>query len=250
MCRGLNSKQRAQSMDKVVALLCNYEHHEYIEQAYRSLINQSYENLEIIVIDDGSSVSPWEYIDKVDTKGRKVSRVSNETNKGKWHCLNQAIASTNAEWFMIQDADDFAFPWKARVQKEALKQTKTLLNLAGYVPIAKEEEHVQVLSPSFDNIPTIVGEEIMNSAILSLQNPMIHHNYTGQHDIHNGASMFHRSLHDIGFRFQPPGFGLRIARSEDSDYNLRATLIFGRTSWTPMPCYSYRLGSGHPEGTF
>ena len=44
-------------MDKVVALLCNYEHHEYIEQAYRSLINQSYENLEIIVIDDGSSVS-------------------------------------------------------------------------------------------------------------------------------------------------------------------------------------------------
>tara|TARA_B100000963_G_C22421253_1_gene577741 strand:- start:80 stop:793 length:714 start_codon:yes stop_codon:yes gene_type:complete len=237
-------------MDKVVALLCNYEHHEYIEQAYRSLISQSYENLEIIVIDDGSSVSPWEYIDKVDTKGRKVTRVSNKTNKGKWHCLNQAIGSTNAEWFMIQDADDFAFPWKARVQIESLKQTKTLLNLAGYVPISANASHIIPSVPSFNDIPTIVGEEIMHCAVTSLQNPMINHNYTGQHELHNGATMFHRSFHDIGFRFLPPGHGLRLTRSEDSDYNLRASLIFGRTSWTPIKCYSYRLGSGHPEGSF
>ena len=237
-------------MDKVVALLCNYEHHEYIEQAYRSLINQSYENLEIIVIDDGSSVSPWDYIEKVDTKGRKVTRVSNESNKGKWFCLNKAIASTNAEWFMIQDADDFAFPWKVRVQMNALKATKTLLNLAGYVPIDAQGIHLSPPMPSLHDVVTIVGDEIMNSAVMSLQNPMINHNYTGQHEIHNGASMFHRNMHDIGFRFHPPGQGLRIARSEDSDYNLRATLLFGRTSWTPLKCYSYRLGSGHPEGSF
>jgi len=237
-------------MDKVVAVLCNYEHHEYIEQAYRSLINQTHENLEIVVIDDGSSVSPWSYIDKVDTKGRKVNRITNESNRGKWFCLNKVISSTNCEWFMIQDADDFAYPWKARVQLRALKETKTLLNLAGYDPIAGNSKHIIPPAPSFNEVTTIIGEEIMHHGVTSLQNPMINHNYTGQYELHNGATMFHRNFHDIGFRFNPPGHGLRLTCSEDSDYNLRASLIFGRTSWTPMKCYSYRLGSGHPEGSF
>ena len=167
---------------------------------------------------------------------------------GKWFCLNRGIEESNSRWFMIQDADDFAFPWKAEAQFQCLKQTNTFLNLAGYVPIDKNAKHEISVRPETTSV--ITGQEIMQYASMSLTNSGINHNYTGPYDLHNGASMFSKNFHEIGFRFLPPAQGLRLARSEDSDYNLRATLQFGKTSWLTKPCYSYRLGSGHPEGTY
>ena len=70
-------------MDKITAILCNYNHHDYIETAFMSLINQSYENLDIIVYDDGSTVDPKIFLESLDTKGRKVHFMRNDTNKGK-----------------------------------------------------------------------------------------------------------------------------------------------------------------------
>ena len=234
-------------MDKVTAILCNYEHHDYIEEAFFSLVNQTHENLDIIVVDDGSQTLPFEFVKRIDPKGRTVKYLQNDRNVGKWHCLNKAISQAEGDWIMVQDADDYAYPWKARVQLRALKQTQTLLNLAGYVPIKLNSEHTVLPTPDMNNITTIIGEEIMNCAIQSYHHPQINHNYTGKYDLHNGATMFHKSFHEIGHRFLPPHLGLRLAYSEDSDYNLRATLQFAKTSWTPMPCYSYRLGSGHIE---
>ncbi len=237
-------------MDKITAILCNYNHHDYIETAFMSLINQSYENLDIIVYDDGSTVDPKIFLESLDTKGRKVHFMRNDTNKGKWYCLNTAISATDSKWIMVQDADDFAFPWKAKVQLRALRETNTLLNLAGYVPIQANQAHTSIPQPDLHDVATIIGDEILQHAHLSMTHPQIHHNFTGKYDVHNGATMFHRYFHDIGVRFHPPGFGLRLTRSEDSDFNLRTTMLLGKTSWTPLPCYSYRLGSGHPEGSF
>ena len=218
--------------------------------AIDSIVNQTHENLDIVIIDDGSKNDPTKIIDSINWKDRRYRYIRNEKNEGKWSCLNKVIESTSTRWYMIQDADDYAFPWKATDQLRALKESNTSLNLAGYIPIQLGENHtVPILSEKSD-FPIISGKLLFEHAGISLRNPNIHHNYTGQYNVHNGASMFSRSFHELGFRFQPPELGLRIARSEDSDFNLRATLQFGRTSWLNKPCYSYRLGSGHPEGSF
>ena len=233
-------------MDKVTVLLCNYNHHEYIEEAFKSIVNQTYPNLEILIIDDGSDVDPYDVISKINPKGRTVKYLErNEANKGKWFCLNRGVEASKSRWFMIQDADDFAFPWKLDVQMRAVQRTNTLLNLAGYTTVQADHDHVISNRPNLENIPTVVGGEIMNCAAVSLANPAINHNYTSKYELHNGASLFSRAFHEVGLRFNPPHLGMRIILSEDSDYNLRATLQFAKTSWTPVPCYSYRLGTGH-----
>ena len=237
-------------MDKITAILCNYNHHDYIETAFRSLLNQTYENMDIVVYDDGSDVDPRDILADIDTNGREVTFVSNDTNRGKWYCLNSAIEQSDSQWIMVQDADDYAFPWKATVQLRALKETNTSLNLAGYVAVEYNQGHCTPPVPNLNELNVIIGEEIMQHNFISIKHPQIHHNSTGRYQLHNGATMFHSGFHDIGVRFHPPNLGLRVARSEDSDFNLRVTSQFHKTSWLLAPCYSYRLGSGHPEGSF
>ena len=78
-------------MDKVTVLLCNYNHHEFIEDAVRSIVNQTYPNIEILLIDDGSEVDPYDTVSRMDLKGREIRYIKNETNKGKWFCLNLSL---------------------------------------------------------------------------------------------------------------------------------------------------------------
>tara|TARA_R110001592_G_scaffold246115_1_gene507756 strand:+ start:918 stop:1628 length:711 start_codon:yes stop_codon:yes gene_type:complete len=236
-------------MDKVAVLICNYNHEKWIKKAILSIVNQSYSNLEIIVVDDGSDIDPRGIVMGIETKDRILTYIRKEVNQGKWACLNHAMSQTDAKYFMIQDADDFAFPWKLKTQMKVIKQTNTLVNLAGYVELQLNQT-VVVPSVSIENIPIVSPEFILNCANISITNSAVNHNYTGDFKIHNGASLISRGLYDVGFRFNPPNTGLRIARSEDSDYNLRVALQFQGVSWTTLPCYSYRLGSGHPEGTF
>ena len=235
-------------MDKITTIICNYNHEKYLPDALESIANQTYRYMDVIIIDDCSDNDPIDIITKIDWRGLDVKYIRNKKNEGKWSCLNKVINSSNTKWYMIQDADDYAFPWKAEKQLQVLQQTKTLLNLAGYIPINVDDVHTvpNELAPS----TSVSKQEIFELANLSANNRYIHHNYTGNYDLHNGATMFSRSFHQIGFRFQPPNMGLRIARSEDSDYNLRCTLQFNKTSWLVQPCYSYRLGSGHPQGSF
>ena len=234
-------------MDKVTVLLCNYNHHEFIEDAVRSIVNQTYPDLEILLIDDGSEVDPYDIVSRMDLKGREIRYLKNETNMGKWFCLNRGVEASDSRWFMVQDADDYAYPWKLEAQMKSVKETNTLLNLAGYTPVKADQDHLVANYPDMNNIKVVLGQEIMNCASISMTNPSINHNFTGNYDLHNGASLFNRAFHEVGFRFNPPHQGLRIVLSEDSDYNLRATLQFQRTSWTPLPCYSYRLGTGHMQ---
>lgn len=236
-------------MHKITTIICNYNHEQYLAKAIESIANQTHRNMDVIVVDDGSTNDPIDIIKDSNWNGLEVKYVKNEKNQGKWSCLNNAIGMSNSRWFMIQDADDYAFPWKAESQLSCLLETNTSLNLAGYIPINIQAEHDADFIESMKS-QSITGQLVNDCAMMSLRNSAINHNYTGQYDVHNGASMFSRSFHEIGFRFQPAGLGLRITKSEDSDYNLRATLQFGRTSWLPKVCYSYKLGSGHPEGSF
>ena len=236
-------------MHRITTIICNYNHEQYLADAIKSIAHQTHRKMDVVVVDDGSKHDPIDIITNSDWQGLNVKYIRNEANEGKWSCINKAIAVTDTRWYMIQDADDYAYPWKAESQLAALLETKTMLNLAGYLPIGVSDDHA-IPNISEDQYNVIVGRELSDCAGLALRNPHVHHNYTGSYQVHNGASMFSRAFHELGFRFNPPDQGLRIARSEDSDYNLRCTLQFGKTSWLTKPCYSYRLGSGHPEGSF
>ena len=238
-------------MDKITVIVPHFNHNEYLYDSLVSIVNQDYDNLDIIVIDDASDTYPMCIVNEIAKMGRKVETFQMRENQGKWFCLNHAILKNpETNWFMIHDADDIAYPWKASLQIGQCKLTNSLLNLIVYDEINKESPMSIPRKPDLLKIDTITGAIPIRAAIDSLENEKLRHYQTRNYRLHNGATMFHRKIFDWGVRFNPPQKFLRVALSEDSDFNIRATLAFRKTSWTLAQCYAYRVGTGTNEESF
>ena len=76
----------------------------YISEAIASIVNQTYDNLEIIVIDDFSTDNTVEIIESFNDKRIKIIR--NDTNRGAAYSRNIGIKNCTGEYISFMDGDD------------------------------------------------------------------------------------------------------------------------------------------------
>jgi len=91
-----------------------YNTEAYIENCVQSILNQSYTNLEIILLNDGSKDNSLEIVKKINDPRIKI--ISDGENKGLIFRLNQLIDIAQGEYFARMDADDIMFP--SRIEKQ------------------------------------------------------------------------------------------------------------------------------------
>ena len=87
---------------------------DYIDDAITSIINQSYANWELIIIDDCSQDNTLGKIEKY--KDSRIFVIKNEINKGLPACLNICINKSRGEYFARMDGDDIMV--KDRLEKQ------------------------------------------------------------------------------------------------------------------------------------
>ena len=95
-----------------------YNVEKYLDKCINSLINQSYNNLEIILIDDGSTDNCGEICDKYALKDNRI-KVIHKKNEGLSAARNLGISISKGDYIIFIDSDDW-------VDKEILLK---LLNL-------------------------------------------------------------------------------------------------------------------------
>lgn len=78
----------------------------YLERCINSILNQTYNNLEILLIDDGSMDKSPIICDKYASIDKRV-RVIHKNNGGLSSARECAISNFNGDYFMVVDADDF-----------------------------------------------------------------------------------------------------------------------------------------------
>lgn len=91
-------------MKVTIALPC-YKQAEYLPEAIESALAQTYKDIEIIVVNDGSPDNTSE----VAKRYRKVKLIE-QVNKGLASARNTAIMNMRGQWFMPLDADDKLHP--------------------------------------------------------------------------------------------------------------------------------------------
>lgn len=94
---------------KVSVIVPNYNHSKYLDERLQSILNQTYDNFEIIILDDKSSDNSKEVIESY-RNHKKVSHiVYNEVNSGspfvQW---NKGISLAEGELVWIAESDDYA----------------------------------------------------------------------------------------------------------------------------------------------
>nr|WP_259086083.1 glycosyltransferase family 2 protein [Salinibacter ruber] len=103
-----------------------YNERTYVSQSIESILKQSLDNFEFIIINDGSDDGTLDIIKKYSEKDERV-RVISKKNTGLVHSLNIGIKYAKGEWVARQDADDVSEPNRLELQYEYAKQEGTVL---------------------------------------------------------------------------------------------------------------------------
>ncbi len=91
---------------KISIVVPAYNVEKYIAQCLQSLVNQTYKNLEIIVVNDGSKDKTGEIIEKIAKEDNRIVYI-NQKNKGVAETRNVALQKVNSEFVMFVDSDDW-----------------------------------------------------------------------------------------------------------------------------------------------
>ena len=92
--------------DTITIIIPVYNCQEYLDRCIKSVANQSYKNLEIILVDDGSTDDSGKICDKWKVIDSRIS-VIHKTNGGVSSARNIGIAKANGKYIGFVDSDDY-----------------------------------------------------------------------------------------------------------------------------------------------
>lgn len=111
-------------MDKISVIVPVYNVEKFLSQCIESIINQTYRNIEIILVDDGSSDGCGRICDAYAEKDNRV-RVIHKTNGGPSVARNVGIKAATGEYMAFVDSDDFIFPHMYEVLYKRIVKDKS-----------------------------------------------------------------------------------------------------------------------------
>ena len=92
-------------MPKVSIILPVYNKEEYLPTTLNSLLKQSYQDWELIVVDDGSTDASGEILERFARRDPRITLISQE-NRGVSAARNSGLSKAAGEWVWFVDADD------------------------------------------------------------------------------------------------------------------------------------------------
>jgi glycosyltransferase involved in cell wall biosynthesis len=95
----------------VSVLMTAYNREKYIAEAIESVIASTYQNWELIIVDDGSKDSTVEIAKKYETQDSRIKVHINEQNLGDYPNRNQAANYAKGKYLKYVDADDLIYPY-------------------------------------------------------------------------------------------------------------------------------------------
>ena len=178
----------------------NEEHR--LSNAIESILMQSYQSWQLILVNDASTDNSQRVINHYVKKYKKITCITNKSNKGLAYSLNKAIKSCNSEYIARMDADDIAFPNRLETQ---------LRFLAGHPQIDVLGTGAEVVT--INNHKSNVHKPEDHNAILNSiekANPFFH-----------SSVMMRRSfIESLG------GYNVNLIRAQDYDLWLRGVDSF------------------------
>jgi len=109
--------------DHLISVIMSvYNDEKNIDKSIESIMSQTYKNLELHILDDGSNDKTWKIINKYKTEYQNIFIYRNKNNLGLTKSLNYLVNQTNGEIIARHDSDDVSHP--ERIEKQLNIMTK------------------------------------------------------------------------------------------------------------------------------
>ena len=109
-----------------------YNAERFIEQAINSVLSQTFEDWELIIVDDCSTDATMSIIERLTVGDERVSVVRNEHNSGVAKTRNRGLDLCKGEFVALLDSDDYWEPEKLAKQLELVKREQADIGYCSY----------------------------------------------------------------------------------------------------------------------
>jgi len=210
------------TLPKVSIIIPVYNFERFIASTLESAFNQTYENLEIIVVNDGSSDNSAEIVADLQ-KSHKNLILINQENAGVSAARNRGMQEATGEYFCFSDADDLLTPDYVSYLVGNALQYNAEVSLSTGIFTNYKVGNVSANDNSEDNIRVIGNHD----AIIKM--------LTYWYPIGCYCRAFHRSLYEKGLRFIP---GQKVG--EGFTFNIKSLLLADKIVEGKKAIYCYR----------
>ena len=206
---------------KVSVIIPVYNAEKYLKECINSVLNQTYQEIEIIAVNDGSTDNSLKILEKYSDKIKIILK----SNGGTASAFNLAIENMEGEWFKWLSADDVLYPNAVEElikESQKIKDKKNTILYSNYDIINSEGKIIkQFIEADYNNL------SIFDFNVLLLD-----------HHIGNGiTSLIHKSAFE-----KYGGFDETIGYAEDYELWLRLCLIHKcRLHLIPKILAKYRI---------
>jgi len=123
---------------KISVLMPVYNAEKYLAEAVESVLNQTFQDFEFIIIDDGSNDYSLEIIRKYALIDSRIKFFSHE-NKGLVDTLNEGIDVSKGKYIARMDADDVCLPFRFEKQHEYLESNNDAVVVGSRIMLIDED---------------------------------------------------------------------------------------------------------------
>lgn len=150
-------------MKKISIIIPAYNCENYIERCIESIISQEYKNVEVLVVNDGSTDNTQKIIEIMSEKDKCI-KIINQENAGVSTARNTGLKNATGDYISFVDADDYCCKDMFNEMVENIEQTNADIALIAYNQIINEEVK-KMLFPWNDDIKIFSKEQVRENVI-------------------------------------------------------------------------------------
>lgn len=152
---------------EVTVMMTVYNAAKYLKEAINSILNQSFANFELLIINDGSTDESLEII--TDFTDDRIRLINNNSNKGLFYSRQLGLSSAKAPLLAILDADDVACRERLALQVSLMQRRPDIAVCSGRALYINERGESIGESETFApnaNARMLFGNVLVNSAVM------------------------------------------------------------------------------------
>lgn len=127
---------------------------EYITECIGSVINQTYQNIEIICIDNNSSDKTWQILTNLKIK-HPFLIIDKELKPGANATRNKGLEIAKGSWIQFLDADDLIEPTKIEHQLKLVNSVSYKIGFVAAVSSKRSVDHTEIINSNIEKNPFI-----------------------------------------------------------------------------------------------
>lgn len=131
-------------------VVTSYNYEKYLLKTLESITAQTYENYEIIIVDDASSDKSVEIAQRFiqNNQDKRITLICHDENKGQLAAMQTGLKNSKGEFVSFIDSDDMILPDYAKVHIQVHMVTSVAFTSSEIVEINENDEIITTYSPS------------------------------------------------------------------------------------------------------